>query len=142
MFLKRIYDLFFNVPSEERSSLQIILWWEIRRIPFNILIGILGLISLILVYVFVDKSVTGHPGEDIVEPLSVFAAPFAINFCYTFGWITELSLGRIWKSREPKLASKLLRFGIIFSVFVISLPPLISGIIFTLIKMGFLDKLK
>lgn len=142
MFFKKIYNWFFDAPIEERSTLQIILWWELRRIPFNILIGIIGFISLILLYIFVDASVTGHSSEDIIEPFAIFLAPFAINFCYTLGWFVEITFGRIWKNDEPKLASKLLRFGTGISLAIVLLPTLISGVIFILIKLGLADKMK
>ena len=143
MFLTKIYDnWFFNASSGERSALQIISWWEIRRIPFNILIGTIGIISLILLFKFVGESETAHPGEDIVEPISLLLTPIAINFCYTFGWIGEIAFSRIWKVDDPKLGTKLLRTGTGITLVFILLPTLIWGIIFTLVKLGLSDKFK
>jgi hypothetical protein len=112
------------------------LWWESRRILFNILIGVVGIISLALLFIFVNSLVKGHAGEDIVEPMAIFLAPFALNFFYTFGWIVEITLGRIWKKDEPKLASKLLKFGMGFSLFIVLAPSVVWGIIFVLTKLG------
>ena len=142
MFFRKIYNWFFIVSSEERSALQIIAWWEIRRIPFNILIGTVGVISLILLFKFVGEAETAHPGEDIVEPISLLLAPFGINFCYTFGWIAEIAFSRIWKVDDPKLGTKLLQTGTGITLFFVLLPSLIWGIIFTLVKLGLSDKVK
>jgi hypothetical protein len=142
MIFANIYNWFFDVPDEPRSVLQIVLWWEKRRVPFNILIGLVGILSLVLLFIFVGSSITGHPGEDIVEPISILFAPFVINFCYTLGWIVEIAFGGIWKKDEPNFATKLLRFGTGFSLFLISAPTIIWGIIFLLGKIGLVDKLK
>jgi hypothetical protein len=136
MLFTKIYNWFFDVSIEERSALKIILWWESRRILFNILIGVVGIISLALLFIFVDSSVKGHSGEDIVEPAAIFLAPFALNFFYTFGWIVEITLGRIWKKDEPKLATKLLKFGMGLSLLIVLVPSVVWGIIFVLTKFG------
>ena len=142
MFFTKICDWFFYAPDGERTALQIISWWEIRRIPFNILVGTVGVISMVLLFVFVDSSVTAQSGEDIVEPLAVLIAPFGINFAYTFGWLGEIALSRIWKVVDPELGAKLLRFGTALTLFLITLPSLIWGVIFVLVKLGLSDKLK
>lgn len=142
MFFTKIYNWFFIVPPGERSALQIIAWWEIRRIPFNILIGTIGIISLILLFKFVGEAEVSHPEEDIIEPISLLLAPFGINFCYTFGWIGEIAFSRIWKVNDPKLGTKLLQTGTGITLFFAILPTLIWGIIFIFVKLGLSDKIK
>jgi len=106
---------------------QVIIWWEMRRIPFNLLIGIYGIISLAIFFWGIWESELLGPGEDAVEPIALLAAPFAVNICYTFGWIVELPARVLWPSLSRQLGPWLLRLGVAFSLFVISIPPVFWG---------------
>src|SRR5215471_11619129 len=77
---------------------DVIVWWEVRRIPYNLALLATGLIS-----VFAMVGIGGRlvpVGEDFVEPFVLFFGvivyAFLANVCYSLGWITEL----IWKSED------------------------------------------
>jgi len=102
------------------SMWEIVRWWEIRRIPYNLLVGTTGILSLVLM-VFVG-SMAVKPGDDFEEPMGLIFFPIAFgimaNLCYTAGWIIDLVLYR----GEPR--RKLFQVGLIFSTVLASLPGL------------------
>ena len=120
--LKKFLEWFFAPIKEPISILGVILWWEKRRIPFNFIIGIYGIISLMIFYWAIMTSGHLSPGEDAVEPLVLIAAPFLVNICYTAGWFIETFLRIINRSISPKLGVVLLKSGLAFSLFIISIP--------------------
>lgn len=117
----------FKTQFSPISWWRVILWWEIRRIPFNLLIGIYGVFSLVIFYWSIMTSGHLQFGEDAVEPLALIVAPVVVNICYTMGWLLELSIRAMLPSLPSEFGPCLLRFGIGFSLFVISIPALFWG---------------
>jgi hypothetical protein len=83
--VKRFMSWLFTSPSSTSSAWRVIAWWEARRIPFNIVIGLYGLVCLLVFFWSIETS--GHlpAGEDAVEPIALIFAPFGINILYTLG---------------------------------------------------------
>ncbi len=63
-----------------RNWYEIILWWELRRIPYNLIMYFAGLLSFYISYVSI--------------PLIYVLMGLAFNIVYTFGWIFELLIIR------------------------------------------------
>src|SRR6185503_20909678 len=93
--MHRFSEWMFSVREGERSATDIILWWELRRIPYNLIVGPTGLISLLLFYFFISRTNALKPGEDAVEPIALLAAPVVMNICYTAGWVVEGFLDKV-----------------------------------------------
>ncbi len=114
---------FFNrlitVDTTDRNFIQIILWWEIRRILYNCIVFLFGMLSLILISCFT----TIQNGEDTVEPLVILAFALVCNIGYTLGWITELMT-----SKSNTYGPKMFKFGLFFTLIVVLIPALIIGI--------------
>ena len=128
--MHRLYgfkEWMFSVREEERSTTDIILWWELRRIPYNLIVGITGLVSLPLFYFFISRSNALKPGEDAVEPIALLAAPVLMNICYTAGWVVEGFLDKAHSDEEEVLGPKLLSAGLKLSLFVVALPSVFWG---------------
>lgn len=125
--MKHIRSWFFAQQQPPVRWWRVILWWELRRIPFNLVIGAYGLVCLAIFYWGILCSGILQPGEDAVEPMALVAAPFAVNICYTFGWLVELAARLARPSLSPRLGPRLLKLGLGFSVFVISIPALYWG---------------
>jgi hypothetical protein len=98
------------------STRDVVVWWEIRRIPYDLALLAVGLVS-----VFAIEWIGGRlvpVGEDFVEPLillfGVIAYAILANVCYSLGWITEL----IWKpggtSERLAIRARLFRNGFCF----------------------------
>jgi hypothetical protein len=117
----------FTVSEGERSAADIILWWELRRIPYNFIVGITGLCSLLLFYFFISRTNALKPGEDAVEPIALLAAPFVMNICYTVSWVVEAFLDKAHSEDGEFLGPKLLKSGLKISVFVAILPAAFWG---------------
>lgn len=100
-----------------------ILWWEVRRIPFNFLVGMTGLIGIALVFWIGDARVP--VGEDAIEPMLLFFGvpvyAVAANLCYTLGWASEV-WG--WGDTVETVHRRegLFRLGLAFSIGVTALP--------------------
>ena len=77
----------FSPPPSPISWAKVILWWEIRRIPYNIFAGLYGLLCLFIFLWAMTTSGPSDDGEDFFEPFALFVAPFVLNLCYTLGWL-------------------------------------------------------
>ena len=137
----KIIDWYLFVPNEPRSFLEIIKWWELRRIAYNLLIGSVGFVGLIFFFIFAEATHKIPPGEDLVEPIAILFAPIFINICYTAGEVLELVFGRVWKYRiknEPT-ATSLLKFGTLLSLILVLFPSVSWGISLLLLRLKITD---
>jgi hypothetical protein len=119
---RRVTDWLFFVPEGDRSLRDIVFWWEVRRVPYNLIVGGVGLCSLILFFVLIKVSGKLKSGEDAVEPLGLIVAPFVLNICYTAGWVVEALLGNVWSTDGKPLAPRLLKYGLGLSLAAVLLP--------------------
>jgi hypothetical protein len=112
-------------PQSKGSSIETIVWWESRRIPYNLIVGSFALVCFILFALAIDCSGHLKPGEDAFEPLMLFVGLILMNVCYTGGWIVEVIGRMIGIIRSQYFSPILLKFGLGFSLFVVSLPAII-----------------
>jgi hypothetical protein len=106
---------------------EAIVWWEKRRILFNLAVLATGLTTGLIIELIGSR--LAKPGEDVEEPLGIVAGVIAFalaaNACYTLGWIAEI----IWSggdiARTEAMRPKVFRVGIIFSVVVTLLPGIL-----------------
>ncbi len=101
--IKKIKDLrFFSRQEEATNSWQRVAWWEIRRAPYNLIVGSAGVVSLILILISAaaGERITGVPIGLPDPPLFalVWILMYAIlaNVCYTGGWIAEIIVVKVW----------------------------------------------
>jgi hypothetical protein len=123
--VRQCYNWLFTKSESPGSWFGIIAWWEIRRIPYNLIVGSVGLISLLLFFLFLSLAHEVKPGEDAIEPMALLAAPFVINIAYTFGWVAELFLYFIWRQRSNVIGPVLYKLGLYFSLVVVMLPSIV-----------------
>ena len=82
-----------KITKAKRKWHEIILWWEIRRIPYNIIMYFIGLASFYISYVTI--------------PLVYVVIGLALNFFLTFGWIIELVIQKdLGKTNKMKFAGR------------------------------------
>jgi hypothetical protein len=121
----------FTPPSEPTSPANAIAWWEHRRLPYNVIIGAVAIVSFVIFYVSIITTGVLQPGEDVVEPLALIAAPIvapiAINICYTAGWLLDAPLRLIFPTLNSRFTSWLFTLGFAFSVLLVSFPALYWG---------------
>jgi len=84
----------FKITTADRKWYEIILWWELRRILYNIGMYCAGLLSFYIAYVTI--------------PLIYLGVAFLLNVFYTLGWIIELlfynKMSSGLKLKFPKIA--------------------------------------
>ena len=110
---------------------EIIKWWEVRRIPFNLIVGVTGLLSGTMVFgvAFVAERVTGEATGWPDPPMFIFLAVIAYgimaNVCYTGGWVMELLASRVWGDRAEAMGEISFTLGMLFSVALTLLPAVV-----------------
>ena len=126
----RLIRWLFTVPGTgERSAWEVIAWWESRRFAYNVFVGTVGLFSLIAFFWFITAANVLKPGEDAVEPMALVIAPFAVNFCYTLGWIVELILRVLGGQRDNRFVGPvLLGAGLTLSMLIVLLPSAVWSV--------------
>jgi hypothetical protein len=103
-------------------------WWEIRRIPFNFLILVVGLVSGFIV-AFVGSRVF-KPEADFGSPfIAVILYAVTANLCYTLGWITELLWAWGDTAQTETIRPKVFRVGLIFSASLTLLPAIVLSLV-------------
>jgi hypothetical protein len=127
--LSRFFKWYFVAPKELYSWGDVIVWWEVRRIPYNLIVGLAGIVSLPLYFLFLCLADGIKPGEDAIEPMALIVAPIVIpiviNIAYTAGWMVELILYIVRRKYSPAIGPALLVLGLSFSLFVIFFPSVV-----------------
>jgi hypothetical protein len=113
-----------NTSKTRVSVWGIILWWESRRIPYNLAVGITGLLSLVLME-RIGASFVG-PGEDVEEPMGIMLGTLAFGFLanvgYTLGWIAEWKMSKGGIADHRAFRKRLFRIGLSASCALATLP--------------------
>ncbi len=74
---------------------EAIRWWEARRIVFNFILFLVGVLSIVVLYLVAPEiTILSAPGA-----AGVILYGLAANVCYTIGWITEWA----WSSGNTNL---------------------------------------
>lgn len=104
-----------------RRPWDAIVWWEIRRIPFNLVVLAIGVGSGWILFT-VGNRLYG-PDADLGNPfLGVILYAIGANLCYTLGWTTELLWSWGDTAQTEKVRPKIFRLGLIVSVATTLLP--------------------
>jgi hypothetical protein len=116
---------------------EIIEWWETRRVFYNVVVILVGVVSVVLM---ISCGAIAEPlvGEAIGIPDGGFFIPFGAivfwffaNVCYTGGWIAELLLSRFKADRNTNAVGILaFRLGVKFSILVTLFPAVLSWAVF------------
>jgi|ERR1700733_1848446 hypothetical protein len=110
-----------------KSPWDAVAWWEIRRIPFNLLILVVGLASGFTSALLGNR--VFKPDVDFGKPfIGVVLYAVAANLCYTLGWVTELLWAWGNTDRTETVRPKVFRVGLIFSVGLTLLPPVVLSL--------------
>lgn len=110
---------FFTPLYYPRGPLQVIGWWERRRLLYNASVGAAGVVTLAVGWAL---GVLPVPGSMPTELMGVLVYGFLANVCYTVGPVADLVLRRILGIRAPDVAPVLFRYGFVFSIGLTLLP--------------------
>ncbi len=118
----------FQRNEDNMTSLQIILWWEARRLFFNIVVGVAGVMTIVVMLfsaAIAEKLFNepiGWPDPPLFAIFGVVLYAIAANVCYTGGWLAELMSHEIWGEKAKGFAEISFSLGIVFS-FLLTLIP-------------------
>ncbi|HEY2585231.1 MAG TPA: hypothetical protein VGI81_05655 [Tepidisphaeraceae bacterium] len=119
--------LFKPMPSPTAGGA--ILWWEARRIPVNLLVGVYGIPCLLISLAFIMQFHFLQSGGEVIALIAIFLTAVEFNVCYTLGWLVEAPVRVLFPKLTPKFSPRLLLIGLLVSVFVITLPLLFPAIL-------------
>jgi hypothetical protein len=120
--MRRFTRWLFASPQSPPTAWKVVAWWEVRRIPFNIIVGTYGVLCLVAFFWAIGTSGHLQEGEDAVEPIALLAAPFAINALYTLGWLVEAPARLANPALPLGFGSMLLKLGLSLGLGLITLP--------------------
>jgi hypothetical protein len=104
-------DLF---EKPEISYLDAFKWWEARRLMYNLIVGLSGVLPLLVSGIFFQKAIAS------IAFFICLAWAILANFCYFSGYLLELFDWKILKYNHPLLHNRKLLYylGLIFSVLI------------------------
>ncbi len=115
----------------------VILWWETRRLYYNAVVGVTGVIAgaLMIVCALLAEPLVGTPiglpDPPLFAVLGAILYGIMANVCYTGGWIVELLLRATRRGADTTaFARRALRVGVRFSVALTLLPAAVSWAVF------------
>ena len=104
----------------------IVRWWEYRRLLYNGVMLILGLLVVAAISLISGLSKQNLVGLPVFVLLDIFVYAFCANVCYTGGWILDLA----WKEPDANAAARRRRgvfiAGTIFSCLITTVPVLLA----------------
>jgi hypothetical protein len=133
----------FKPDPAERRAHAIVVWWEIRRILYNLCLLIFAIFSYALLSILPWKGCV----KILAGPALVFASILGVilffvmaNVCYTTGWVVQL-VTREWQAGWFDVhKSMLFIYGLLFSFFI-TLIPVAVGILNSIVPEGVCEQL-
>lgn len=121
--------LLFPAPAIRRSPGQIFAWWESRRPTYNLVVGGAGLITLGTVELvsMLPPHLPMHVPWPVIVPYGALA-----NVCYSFGFLFESLLARLWGDDVAPVGPTLFRQGLVFSVGLTLFPIGVAWLVYLL----------
>lgn len=113
------------------TAWQVIGWWEARRIPFNVIVGMAGAASgVAILCIAVAGEIFfgvpfGMPDPPIFAVAAVIVYVLGANVCFAGGWIAELIVRRTWPDESDRFGTLSFTLGLAFAVVVTLLPPVL-----------------
>jgi len=124
----RLAGWIFAHQLEKSHPAHVVAWWELRRLPYNIIIAVTSLLTLSVFYAVAlgcERSggiPLGMPRPPLLVLIAVVAYWIVVNAFYTCGWILELLVARMWRVSTPVFGPIAFTLGTAASV-VITLVP-------------------
>lgn len=84
-------------PYLDLSTIQAVMWWEIRRPLFNFYLFLVGMTSVIAMKLLLDRFAPASSISTQGLISGTFFYGIGANVAYAFGWIAEL----FWRRSDP-----------------------------------------
>ncbi len=117
----------FSIPEFELGILPIIKWWEKRRLTYNLVIGLGGAVTFLVIQLLVQfaEGVKDFDWNPLIFPEVDHLIIFAVvaNLLFTFCWVVESCFMFVSKKKIRALGGvKVLKWGLIASLALIIAP--------------------
>jgi hypothetical protein len=109
-------DSLLEVKKEKRTLLEIIYWWEIKRIPYNLILVTLGYLSIKGSHFLLNLDANEH----VYEFDFLIASIIFFNIAYSLSCVSELFI-----KKSTKYAPNLFKKGLVFCALIYILPVLL-----------------
>jgi hypothetical protein len=103
----RLAGWIFAHQLEKSHPAHVVAWWELRRLPYNIIVGATSLLTLSVFFAVAwgcelsGGLPLGQPKPPLLVIIAIAAYWIVTNVFYTFGWILELLVARVWHVSTP-----------------------------------------
>ena len=124
----RLAGWIFAHQLEKSHPAHVVAWWELRRLPYNIIVGATSLLTLSVFFAVAwgcelsGGLPLGQPKPPLLVIIAMAAYWIVTNVFYTFGWILELLVARVWHVSTPVFAPIVLTLFTAISVVVTLIP--------------------
>jgi len=112
----------FARNDDTADAVGVVLWWERRRLAYNVIVCLAGAIGMIAYWTLDERH--GDPCVADMWWLQVIAGFVGANVCYTAGWLLE-ALVRTRRSPSALFGPRLFAAGLAFSLAVAALPAVL-----------------
>jgi hypothetical protein len=108
-----------RVPQESRRWYEVIAWWELRRIPYNLIVGPVAFACVMLI-LYVKTLPPQRPPEenDFDFFFAIYGGAVLANFFYTGGWVCEIVLKLLARREVRWFGPVLFSLGLMLSLAV------------------------
>ena len=122
--MSALTEFLFPAPAK-RTAGAIFGWWEKRRLPYNLIVGVTGLASV--TWIWLGETMMGSAfGSFPWQPIVIVGV--LANICYTLGPIIETFIEKLWDGEVLPAGPVLYRMGLTFSVGLMLLPGMIMTV--------------
>jgi hypothetical protein len=119
----RVFKLWYlGAPDKTPPWYKSILWWEVRRIPFNIAAILLGTAGYLLFIFILSPDEFSSLSPDFLFSRVTALLVLLVNILYTVGWLLEVLLRLISKDRSPHLGPALLTLWLVLTALLAFFP--------------------
>jgi hypothetical protein len=124
----RLAGWIFAHQLEKSHPAHVVAWWELRRLPYNLIVGATSLLSLSVFFAVAfacERSsgvALGMPRPPLLVVIALVAYWIVVNIFYTGGWILELLVARMWHVSTPVFGPIAFTLGTALSVVVTLVP--------------------
>jgi hypothetical protein len=107
---------------------HVVAWWEVRRLPYNMLVAATGGLSLAVFFAVAfacERSsgvALGMPTPPLLVVIAAVAYGIVVNVFYTGGWILELLVAKLWHVSTPVFGPIAFTIGTAVTVVVTLVP--------------------
>ena len=121
---------FLGIASVKRPW-DAVLWWEVRRIPFNAAVGLAGVACLAVLFL-----VGAAPFPPLMLWLGVVLYGLGANAAYTLGWLSEILWSGGDTARTAPYRGGVFWLGLAFSVVLTFVPAIVLPMLAWFIGAG------